>query len=64
MLDTLRATFDNGNTIITDFNADISREEIAERYMNRMFNLGSTEDDMHRCVKVEFLNSNGTFGDE
>lgn len=30
MLDTVKVTFDNGDEIITDFNAAIGREEIAK----------------------------------
>lgn len=55
MLDTVKVTFDNGDEIITDFNAAIGREEIAKYYMNNWFNLGSVSDDMHKAVKVEFL---------
>ena len=54
MLDTIKVTFDNGNTIVSDFNAEVSREEIAEYYMNHWFNLGRESDDMHKVVKVEF----------
>ena len=33
MLDAVKITFDNGDTIITDFNSQVSREEIAKYYM-------------------------------
>jgi ribosomal protein L21E len=54
MLDTVKVTFDNGDVIITDFNAKVSREEMAKYYMGNYFNLGTVRDDMHKAVKVEF----------
>ena len=55
MLDSIKVTFDNGDVIQTDFNAEVGREEMARYYMNHSFNIGS-EDEMHRVVKVEFPN--------
>lgn len=52
-LDTVKVTFDNGDTIVTDYNADVGREEIAKYYMHNYFNVGG-EDEMHQVVKVEF----------
>ena len=52
-LDTVKVTFDNGDTIVTDYNADVGREEIAKYYMHNYFNVGD-EDEMHQVVKVEF----------
>ena len=54
MLDAVKVTFDNGDVIITDFNAKVSREEMAKYYMGNWFNLGTVRDDMHKAVKVEF----------
>ena len=54
MLDTVRVTFDNGETITTDYNAAVGRESIAKYYMGNWFNLGVEGDDMHKVVKVEF----------
>ena len=56
MLDTIKVTFDNGYTRLSDFNAEVGRESIAEYYMGKWFNLGSVKDDMHKVVKVEFPN--------
>lgn len=53
-MDAVKITFDDGQVIITDFNPNVSREEIAKYYMGKWFNLGSIKDDMHKCVKVEF----------
>ena len=61
MLDTIKVTFDNGYTRLSDFNAEVGRESIAEYYMGKWFNLGSVKDDMHKVVKVEFPDSEGKF---
>lgn len=63
MLDTVKATFDNGDCIITGFNASVGREAMARYYLGKMFNLGNDKDDMHKCVKVEFPKDDGTFLD-
>ena len=54
MLDTVRVTFDNGETMTTDYNAAVGREGIAKYYMGNWFNLGVEGDDMHKVLKVEF----------
>lgn len=54
MLDCVKVTFDNGDVIFSDFNAEVGREAIARYYMGKTFNLGSVKDDMHKVVKVEF----------
>lgn len=56
MLDTIKVTFDNGDTMLSDFNAEVGRESMAKYYMGNWFNLGSVKDDMHKVVKVEFPN--------
>lgn len=64
MLDTVRVTFDNGDCIITDFNASVGRERIAKYYLGNWFNVGlGPNDNMHKCVKVEFPKDDGTFLD-
>lgn len=55
-LDTVKVTFDNGDVITTDYNADVGREEITKYYMGHYFNIGS-EDEMHKVIKVEFPDS-------
>lgn len=57
MLDVIKVTFDNGDTMLSDFNADVGRESMAKYYMGNWFNLGSVKDDMHKVVKVEFPNA-------
>lgn len=54
MMDSVKVTFDNDDSLVTDFNAQVSREEMAKYYMNNWFNLGVESDDMHKVVKVEF----------
>ena len=54
MLDSVKVTFANGDVIITDFNAAVSREEIASYYMGRCFNIGSVTDNIQKAIKVEF----------
>ena len=54
MLDSVKVTFDNGVVMVTDYNAQVSREECAKYYMGKWFNLGVEADDMHKAVKVEF----------
>jgi hypothetical protein len=54
-MDAVKITFDNGQTMVTDFNSQVSREEIAKYYVGNWFNLGSVSDDMHKCIKIEFL---------
>lgn len=55
-LDTVKVTFDNGDTIVTDYNAEVGREEIARYYMGNFFNVGN-ENEMHKVVNVEFPDS-------
>lgn len=51
----VKVTFDNGDVVCTAINPSVSREEISAYYMGKWFNLGSVYDDMHKAVKVEFL---------
>lgn len=60
----VKVTFDNGNTIFSDFNAEVSREEMAKYYMGNWFNIGSVSDDMHKAVKVEFPDREEKFKSE
>lgn len=60
MLDTVRVTFENGDVITTDFNAAVSREEMAAYYMGRYFNIGVyPQENIQKAVKVEFPDHNG-----
>ena len=54
MLDTVRVTFDDGNVTVTDFNAEVSREEMARYYYGHLFTAAGSESRMHKAVKVEF----------
>ena len=48
---TIKATFDDGNSIVTRINSTL--EDAKAYYIGRMFNLGSVNDDIRRCVLVE-----------
>ena len=54
MLDAVKVTFDNGVVMVTDYNAQVSREEVAKYYMGKYFNIGTVTDNMQKVVKVEF----------
>ena len=61
MLDAVKVTFDNGNVVYSEFNADVGREEMARYYLGNWFNFGIVSDDMHKAVKVEFPDREGKF---
>lgn len=48
---TTKATFDDGDTIITRINGTI--EDAKAYYLGSVFNLGATSDNLRRCVFVE-----------
>lgn len=54
MMDSVKVTFENGDSFETDFNAEVSREEIKKYYLGKYFNLGSVDDNMQKCINVEF----------
>lgn len=54
MLDTVRITFDDGDVIVTDFNAEVGRKEMARYYCGQLFTAADSESRMHKAVKVEF----------
>ena len=49
----IRVIFENGDYFYTAFNG--TKEEIITYYIGKMFNLGNVDDDMQKCVAVEFL---------
>ena len=50
---TVKVTFDNGDSIITNINGIES--EIKEYYIGNIFNIGTYEDCFVKAVSVEFL---------
>ena len=50
---TVKCTYENGDEIVTGING--TKEQVAEYFLNRVFNIGSVEDNMQKCVKVEFI---------
>lgn len=61
MMDSIKVYFENGDSFVTAFNAQVSREEMAEYYMGHYFNLGVVDDNMQKVVEVEFPDSEGKF---
>jgi hypothetical protein len=49
----VKVYFGNGDSLTTKING--TDEEITEYYLGKWFNLGSVEDNMQKCVKVEIL---------
>ncbi len=55
MLDSVKVTFANGDVIITDYNAAVSREEVAKYYFGKVFDVGVyPRENLQKCVKIEF----------
>ncbi len=49
----IKVLYENGDEVFTRINATI--EEAQDYYLNKVFNLGSVNDDMQRCVDVVLL---------
>lgn len=50
---TVKVIFENGNYFHTIING--TRSEVENYYIGKIFNMGLAEDDMHRCIRVEFI---------
>lgn len=50
---TVKVTFDNGDSIITNING--TESEIKEYYIGSVFNIGTYEDCLVKAVSVKFL---------
>lgn len=50
---TVKVTFDNGDSTITNING--TESEIKEYYIGNIFNIGTYEDYLVKAVSVEFL---------
>ena len=50
---TLKVKFENGDYFYTGFNG--TRETAESYYLGKRFNIGSAEDNMQKCVAIEFL---------
>jgi hypothetical protein len=48
---TVKCTYTNGDTITTSINANM--EEARTYFLGKWFNIGSVNDNMQQCVKVE-----------
>lgn len=51
---TVKCHFADGDSFITDIN--LTPEEAKDYYLNRYFNIGSVEDNMQLCTRIEILN--------
>lgn len=49
----IKCTYENGNTSTTRVNATI--EEAKEYYLGKIFNIGTVEDNLQKCIKVEII---------
>ena len=50
---TVKVTFDNGDSIITNING--TESEIRDYYIGNIFNIGTYEDCLVKAISVEFL---------
>ena len=49
----VKVIFENENYFYTKING--TKEEVENYYIGRVFNMGLAYDDMHTCVRVEFI---------
>lgn len=52
-----KVTFENGDSFTTSING--TTESITKYYLNKVFNIGSVEDNLQRCIKVEVFQKLG-----
>lgn len=50
---TIEVYFEDGDSIVTRING--TTEQIEQYYLNHIFNLGTSDDNMKKCVRIEFL---------
>jgi len=50
-MNAFKISFANGDHFTTSFNGNYS--DAVEYYLNKLFNIGSVEDNMQKCIKVE-----------
>lgn len=49
----IKVIFEDGDFLYTTING--SKEDVRSYYIGKFFNCGAVEDDMKKCVDVEFL---------
>lgn len=49
----VRIFFENGDSAITMING--TKEQIEQYYLNKTFNIGTVNDNVQKCIKIEFL---------
>ncbi len=52
----LKIKFTNGDFLFSQFNAQ-DEQEVKDYYLNRIFNIGSVNDNLQLCNEVEILGS-------
>jgi len=52
----IKVIFENGDNLKTEING--TKKEILQYYLGNYFNLGIERDNMQKCIKVEFLQTN------
>ena len=52
-MNSFKITFANGDYLITSLNG--TYKDAVDYYLGNLFNIGNTEDNMQKCIKVEEL---------
>lgn len=50
---TVKVCFEDGDSLVTRING--TTEQIEQYYLNHTFNLGTSNDNLKKCVKIEFM---------
>ena len=50
----IKIIFEDGDFLYTTING--SKEDVTAYYVGKLFNCGTVEDKMQKCVSIEFLN--------
>lgn len=51
---TVKCYYENGNTVTTGINATFEQAE--QYFVGNVFNIGTVEDNLQRCIKIEQVN--------
>lgn len=49
----IKCTYENGDSIVTRINGTF--QDAKKYFLNTVFNIGSVEDNMQKCIKVELV---------
>lgn len=50
---TIKVIFENGDYLYTKING--TSEEIKDYYVGNIFNIGVVEDNLQKCISIEFI---------